>query len=201
MRTIHMIHGIHTSRTSRRMANLQAPAALASGMRVIYHEYGHILGVETRWKNPGIAKRIAKECWDGDIIVGHSNGCAIALRMVRDCKVAASGLVLLNAALRDDVEFPAGPSFVHVYYNDDDGAVPWAERSIKLLTDPLWGDMGRDGYRGADARVRQWDCERTEGMPVLRGHSEIVNWPAAELWAKFWASRCAEEFTNTKGKP
>ncbi len=199
-RTIHMVHGIHTSTTSRRMANLQLPVGLASGMRVRYHEYGDIWGIQTRRLNPGIAQRIAKEIAPGDVIAGFSNGGCIGYRAIHDYRAPAVGLVLLNAALKDNIAFPPSLRFIHVYYNNDDSAVPWAERSFKILTDPLWGDMGRDGYTGADPRVSKWDCEATASLPCARGHSSLMTPPDAEAWATFWGgnigSACANDDTT-----
>lgn len=188
--TIHLLHGIHTSRTSRRLANL-APIVAAETMEpVVYHEYGDIWAVETRWKNPGIAEKLFPEVKPGDALVGHSNGCAIWLRVLL-MGAPARGLVLLNPALADDTDFSLlrQLEWVHLYYNDDDGAVPWAQRSPKILCDPLWGDMGRDGYWGGDWRVTQINCERAAGLPKLSGHSAILQPTAAYEWARYWGRK------------
>ena len=165
----------------------------ASRLPTEYHEYGNLWAVETRWKNHGIAERLAKLVQPGDVLVGHSNGAALWLRAVRDFGAPAQGLVLLNPALKDDIEFPSGLKFVHIYYNDDDEAVPWARRSPHWLTDPLWGDMGSDGYKGRpNGAVSQFDCERTLGLPVLHGHSAIIEGHAARTWAQIWGQRIGD---------
>ena len=191
--TIWLTHGIHTSRTSRRLADLAPLVEKASGIKTKYFEYGNLLAVQTRFWNPGIAERLAKLVEPGDILVGHSNGVCISVRALM-LGAPAVGLVALNGALKNDFDFDGltpGLTFIHAYYNDDDGAVPWAQRSPKILLDPLWGDLGHDGYKGTSWKVRQFDCEHTTGMPALRGHSAILNAPAAEEWAGAWASRAA----------
>ena len=190
MMTIHLLHGIHTSKSSRRLADLAPIVERAAGRPVVYHEYGDIWGIQTRSKNPVIAEQLLHKIEAGDILVGHSNGCAIWLRALM-LGAPARGLVLLNPALDDKTSFARCPNleFIHLYYNDDDEAVPWAARSIHLLTDPLWGDMGRDGYKGSDYRLEQTDCERTPLLPVLRGHSAIITKPEANPWAEYWGGR------------
>jgi hypothetical protein len=160
-------------------------------LETIYHEYGNLLAVQTRFWNPGIAERLAKEVRPGDILVGHSNGCCLWMRALM-LGAPAAGAVFLNPALKDDIAIPPYLRFLHVYYNDDDGAVPWAQRPAKwmhVLTDPLWGDMGRDGYKGADPRVVSVDCEHSTPLPVLQGHSEIITPPQAATWAEYWVNR------------
>jgi pimeloyl-ACP methyl ester carboxylesterase len=190
MTTIHLLHGIHTKPGSRRLQDLVPIVVEASGRPVVYHEYGDIWAIQTRWKNPGIARRLVKLIQPGDILVGHSNGAAIWMRALME-GAPARGLVLLNPALDDETDFSVAPhlEWIHVYYNDDDEWVPWAARAPKWLLDPLWGDMGRDGYRGTDWRVLQTDCEHTIGMPSLRGHGAILEPTAAYTWARHWGAK------------
>lgn len=185
---IHVTHGIHTSPKSRRFADLCPVIEEASGTKTVYHEYGDIWALQTRWKNPGIAERLGELVEPGDVLWGHSNGAAVWIRALM-MGAPARGLVLLNPALDDRIRFPSQLEFIHVYYNDDDGAVPWASYSPHWLTDPLWGDMGRDGYKGLDWRVRNFDCEHTKGMPSLRGHSAIITEPDALPWVRSAAIR------------
>lgn len=183
---IHLLHGIHTSRKSRRLLDLRETVERISGIETVYHEYGNLLAIQTRFWNPRIAERLAKEVKPGDILVGHSNGCCLWMRVLM-LGAPAVGAVFLNPALKDDISIPPQIRFLNVYYNDDDEAVPWAQRSPHWLTDPLWGDMGRDGYKGMDERVVSVDCEHTSGLPALRGHSAIITPPNAALWAEEWA--------------
>ena len=188
---VHLLHGIHTSRSSRRLADLAGVVESASGFKTVYHEYGNILALQTRYLNPIIAERLLPEIGDGDILVGHSNGNAIWLRCLR-LGAPASGMVLLNAALDDSIVFPSQLKWAHVYYNKGDEAVPVAAWAPKILLDPLWGDMGRDGYLGRDARVKNFDCGAPE-RPPLSGHSAIIEPPAAIFWAHRWGARIGAE--------
>lgn len=191
MTTVHLLHGIHTSKNSRRLADLAPIVEQASGLPVVYHEYGDILAIQTRWKNPGIAERLAKLVEPGDVLVGHSNGCAIWTRVLM-LGAPAQGVVLLNGALDDSIEFPPQLKWAHVYFNQYDKAVPWAERMPKWLLDPMWGDLGRDGYRGKDPRVTKTDCFNSPPFPPLAGHSAIIDGRPARVWAQVWGGRIGE---------
>ena len=190
MITIHLLHGIHTSKKSRRLAALVPIVERASGMRTVYHEYGDIWGIQTRRQNPIIAERLAPLIGPDDWLVGHSNANPIWLRSVRDFGARPQGMVILNGALNDSVEFPASLREIHVYFNRYDEAVPWAALSPHWMTDPLWGDMGRDGYRGSDPRVtHNIDCWGQRTLPPLSGHSSIIDAEAGPIWAQVWARR------------
>lgn len=188
---VHLLHGIHTSSKSRRLADLAPYVEQASGLKVVYHEYGDIWAIQTRYKNPRIAAELLPQIAPGDVLVGHSNGNPIWIRALM-MGAPAQGMVLLNAALRDDLPLPPQLKWAHIYYNDDDEAVPWAARLPKWLLDPLWGDMGRDGYRLNDPRVAQTDCEHAMGMPSLLGHSAIITPADCYPWAKLWGSRIGD---------
>lgn len=187
MRRIHLAHGIHTSPHSRRLFDMRNYIEAGAEMPVVYHEYGNIYGVQTRWVNPGIAERLGAEVGYGDILVGHSNGCAIWKRAL-DLGVPASGFVCLNAALKDDIGVPIQLRWMHVYYNRHDEIVPLTNFPVlrKIAFDPLWGDMGRDGYTGKDPRVAQWDCgARDDDLPDLEGHSSIIDPKNSKAWGVY----------------
>lgn len=184
---IQVVHGIHTRRRSRRLRGLCAHLEHGSGIGTIYHEYGDVWAVQSRWVNPRVAERVAKVCRPGGVILGHSNGCAIALRAVMR-GAPAQGLVLLNPALEPDVQFPDHLKWVHVYYNAQDGVVPLSNFPIlqSVFFDPLWGAMGCVGYRGVDDRVTAFDCmDDEDGMPDLHGHSSIIDPVNARTWGVF----------------
>ncbi len=154
---------------------------------VVYHEYGKIMAIQTRWKNPGIAERLLPSIEPGDVLVGHSNGATVWMRCLQ-MGAPAAGFIALNAALKDDVEVPPQLKWMHVYYNEHDKAVPLTNFPFlrQLAFDPLWGDMGRDGYCGADRRVKQWDgWNREDKLPRLAGHSTILDADNADDWGFF----------------
>ncbi len=182
-----LLHGIHVGRGKPSVGRLRSHIASGSGLSVVYREYGDLFAVQTGSHNPGIAESLLPQVGRGDVLVGHSNGCAIWMRALQ-MGAPAVGLVLLNAALKDDIEFPPQLKFVHVYFNQYDEAVPLTNFPVlrRWLFDPLWGDMGRDGYRGKDPRVTQFDCwNRDDELPDLAGHSSILAADNADDWGFF----------------
>lgn len=191
---VHLLHGIHTKRGSESVVNLRPHIAKGSGLPVVYHEYGDIWALSTRHYNPRIAAELMSSIKPGDVLVGHSNGCAIWMRCL-ELGAPAAGLVLLNAALRDDILFPSQLKFAHVYFNCYDEAVPLTSFPVlqQLFFDPLWGDMGRDGWRGDDKRVAQFDCwNREDELPGLSGHSSITHKDVADDWGLYIGARIAD---------
>ena len=185
MSAVRLVHGIHTNPKSRRLRDMAEHIEAGAEMPVEYFEYGHIYAVQTRFVNPGIAERLCDMVEPGDVLVGHSNGACIAMRALW-MNAPALGLVCLNAALKDNIEVPRQLYWMHVYFNRHDEAVPWAAWSPHILTDPLWGDMGDDGYLGKDLRVRQWNCDaKRDGLPDLRGHSSIIDPANSKAWGMF----------------
>ena len=123
---------------------------------------------------------------DDDIIVGHSNGCAIAYDLLMT-GVLCRGLVLINGALRRDIQLPTGLDFCHIYYNAGDTITELAAFGAAAnLVDQNWGSMGHFGYLGNDPRVLNTDCGNTAGMPVVSGHSAIFSYP---LWEQYIADK------------
>ena len=187
MSRIILLPGIHTSPHSRRMLEMREHIERGSELDTLYHEYGDIFAIETRWKNPGIAKELLPLIRIGDVLVGHSNGCAILKRCL-DLGAPAVGWVCLNGALKDNIEIPWQVRFMHVYYNKRDDVVPLTNFPVlrKLAFDPFWGDMGRDGYTGKDLRVWQLDCGSTDdAQPDLVGHSSIIDPANSKAWGEF----------------
>src|SRR5208282_1639889 len=122
----------------------------------------------------------------GDILVGHSNGCAIIYDLLLT-GVLVKGLVLINGALKRDIQIPTGIDFCHVYWNSGDTITIDAMLGADLsLVDPVWGDMGHAGYLGNDPRVLGVDCGNTAGLPPVSGHSTIFNSTILNAWGPFF---------------
>lgn len=199
-RRIHLIHGIHTDEKDDTVAKLAPYLWETTGIPVVYHRYGYALAITSRFLNPGRAKKIAKDVGPHDILVGHSNGCTLAWMIATEYYKKVHGMafinptftggaVLINPALDSDKEFPEGMAFVHVYYNEDDGAVPWS----KLLWAHPWGDMGQVGYEGSNPIVKNFDCKRVDGMPQVRGHSAIFEDKNLQAWGPFIGQQIQKE--------
>jgi alpha-beta hydrolase superfamily lysophospholipase len=116
---------------------------------------------------------------EGDVVVCHSNGAAIAHRAASEFFAKIGQLVLINPALDADVSFPHQIAAVHVWHSPSDLPVRFA----KWIPFARWGDMGAVGYRGAyDARVKNYDKEF--GYEVRsKSHSDIFTGPRLKFFA------------------
>jgi len=182
---IHLIHGIHTEGTSL----VEGLIPFLSKWEVKYPDYGYILGLETRLVNPIIVGALMPYIGPKDIIIGHSNGCAIAYDLMRQGVVVA-GAIFINAALEQKITRPAGCPWIRVYFNPGDQITEAAQIAQRLgIVDPVWGEMGHGGYEGSDPLITNVDCGATPLLPKVSGHSDFfaphTNLPS---WGVYLAS-------------
>lgn len=178
---IHLLHGIHTDEGDHTVENLSPFLLAATGLDVLYHRYGYASALTTKALNPARAEKIAKDVQDGDLAVGHSNGGCLIWMMAKDYGCRFTGVVLINPALDEDKGFSheSVSSFIHVYYNGGDRAVPWAE----MFIGHPWGVMGKIGYIGNDDRVRNYNCAVPDHAKPAWGHSDIFT--KLDYWGPF----------------
>lgn len=182
---IHLIHGIHSSHggnTSR-----LTPYFRATGFDVMVRTYGWALALTsglTDWLNTRRARKLADRIDDGDAVVCHSNGAAVAWHIQAEHRVL-SALILVNPALDRDTKFPNVGKVLCVH-NAGDAVVGWAE----LAPFSHWGSMGRDGYVGRDPNVTNLDAAKPpDGLPKLWGHSALFEPNAIQQWGTELARR------------
>lgn len=174
---VHLIHGIHSSHggnTSR-----LAPYFRAAGFDTFVHSYGWASAfLSNDWVNQRRAERLSKLIEDGDAIVCHSNGAAVSYFIQAEHR-ALSALILINPALDADTEFH-NVARVLVLHNAGDDVVG---RS-KWVPFRVWGEMGRDGYKGKIDNVVNVDCALAppSGLPRLWGHSALFTPEALPYW-------------------
>lgn len=182
------LHGIKTPRKNRRLHRL-AGAFHREGFCVVIPYYGYIpalLSGLAGWIDGHLASTLAAFIKEDDILVGYSNGAAIAYLISE--KIRIRGVILINPALDPDLVPKAG--FVHVYHNKGD----WVTGLAGLLPFHLWGSMGRDGYKGSLPHVTNYDCGKPPaGLPRLNGHTQIFKDGNLRPWSVFLAQRCVEE--------
>lgn len=159
------------------------------------HEYEGAYALTARFMNPRRAKKIARFVRPEDIIIGHSNGCAIAHLIQKTTPV--QGLILINPALDADANFP-NVDWVHVYYNWGDQAVPLTENVFWAITGHPWGAMGQRGYEGTDTHVRSFNgCDKAEiVLPCVDGHSDFFEPGKIESWSAFMWKNVEDAYTN-----
>ena len=187
---IHLIHGIRSAGdvSVEKLIPYLPPGATR------YPDYGWIEELETRRLNPLIAGCLLPYVQEGDVLIGHSNGAAIAYELAqRGAPVA--GLVLINGALERNIVRPAQVGWIDVYYNPGDDITVAAELGARLgLVDTVWGEMGHAGYYGDDAFIANIDCSANRNMPVVSGHSAFFLPANVAAWGPFLAARIAQHF-------
>lgn len=155
----YLIHGFNVSDHGRSTVRRMEPYLRESGYGPQVVGYGWLGMIGVRIQNPRIAKTIAESVQEGDIGVGHSNGCTI-LALAADAGAPFTGLILINPALPVHRHFAHGLKWVHVYYSTGDLAVA-AAMALRILPwnwgGQQWGDMGRRGYTGSDKRVQSFN--------------------------------------------
>lgn len=131
-------------------------------------DYGWTFRARVRLCNKNIAKTIAGMALPRSIGIGHSNGCALLL-LAAKYGAPIRHLIFINPALDNDIDIPLQVDRVDVYHTDEDDAVKWA----KYIPFSIWGDMGREGYKGEDSRVFNHSGTKLFGAT---GHSDIFNY-------------------------
>lgn len=188
---VYILHGIHREKGTLGFENLMAPYFRRLGFETVEKNYGHVTAITARWKNPGIAERLADEIPDEAIVVAHSNGCTLAW-MLDTMGKKLGGAVLVQPALdRDKILF--GPDWVHVYYNRFDRIVTVS----RVLRFHPWGGQGHDGPKNPPAYYSVFDTAGTSGMPTARGHSWYVDEGVRSAWGPFMAQCVLDEVDIT----
>jgi pimeloyl-ACP methyl ester carboxylesterase len=193
---VHFVHGILDPVGTAGLLKL-VPFFQQAGFDCRVPDYGLITAVETRIANPIIVRTLKPYIGPDDIYIGHSNGCAIAYDLIRGERVKVAGLVLINAALKRDIELPE-PTWADVYHNAGDEATVAAVAAARLgLADSVWGDMGHSGYEGTNARITNIDCGRSAlayaagvtALPPVSGHSDLFTAGKIEAWGPYILQR------------
>ena len=185
---IHLIHGIRTGGTSP----LEGLIPFLTGFEVAYPDYGYIFGLETAFVNSPIVGTLQPYIKPRDILIGHSNGCAIAYELMQRLP-QIGGAVLINAALEQQIARPPGCPWIDVYFNEGDVITELAKLGAQIgITDSEWGDMGHGGYIGTDPRIRNFDCANTPLLPVVLGHSDFFSPLKLAAWGPYLVDRILE---------
>jgi hypothetical protein len=185
---VHLIHGIH----SQGQSPIEALIDFLGGFNVRYPDYGWILGIETKFFNPVIVGTLLPYIEVGDILIGHSNGCAIIYDLMAEATCPQVNAVFINAALEQSIQRRMA-SWIDVYFNSGDEITEAAKIGAELgLTDAVWGEMGHAGYNGTDTAITNINCGSTKDMPVVSGHSDFFTPSKLSYWGPFLANRIRE---------
>lgn len=179
MTTVHLIHGIHTEGPSV----VEGLIPCMPEFDVRYPDYGWIAGLETKIANPIIVGTLRPYINPQDVLIGHSNGCAVIYDLLVS-GVRCAGAVFINGALEEKIVRPTWCPWIHVYSNRGDDITEVAAIGERLgVVDKVWGEMGHIGYVGADPHITNFYCDRTPNMPIVVGHSDFFT-PVTKL--PFW---------------
>jgi len=177
MPTVHLVHGFNISDGGASTTDKLIPYFEERGYTVVEHDSKWSSGIlrdlmNVRYGNRKRAEAVAEMIQPDDLLVGHSNGCAIInIACWLLAKVNPEHRVRcmwLNPAL--DADSPISPivSNFLVLHTHTDRVV----QISKLLRHHRWGDMGRVGYKGL-AGSKAMNCEY-ENLGLMKlGHSGV----------------------------
>jgi pimeloyl-ACP methyl ester carboxylesterase len=150
---VHLLSGINTFGIAQSLG-LVAEKLFEVGFKkeeVIFHPYGFPIVFGTAWlRNKFIARRISKHIKPDDIVIGHSNGAALAW-LIAEQGALFAGAILIDPALDAGKAIAKQVKWIHVFYNECDTVVNWS----KWIPFHIWGDQGKVGYLGNDSRYIQ----------------------------------------------
>jgi hypothetical protein len=189
---IFLLHGIHTGGPSW----IEGFIPYLDPLAVVYPDYGWILGAETRVVNPIVVGCLKPFIQPNDVLICHSNGCAIAYDLM-NAGIKMAGAVFVNGALEQKITRPAGVGWIDVYWNSGDDITEAAKIGACLgIDDPVWGEMGHAGYLGTDPKITNTNCGATPGLPALSGHSDMGTPAKFAAWGPFVAQRVKTNLGN-----
>jgi len=198
--TVHILHGIHRDNPETGPGNWTKYFNDA-GFNVKVWDYGKVYALTARFfVNPDVVKRVKKEIYPGDILLGHSNGCAIIADVCDDIGIMVGGVILLNPALNVNRRIACDVPWIHVYCNESDMAVAagkWYRRinPISWVFRHPYGEQGRYGPDFNDKRYQVFKGESQPDLPVVSGHSRINEPEILESWGVFGVKQVLSELS------
>ncbi len=198
--TVRLIHGFNVSDGGAGSVGHLRPYLHDAGLRTVLHDYGWTGPLRLRLRNRATIKELLPLIREGDVLVGHSNGCLICWELL-EAGAPVSAVVAIQPAMRRTAMWrPDVP--VLVLWNPRDLAVlfarPWARLTTAahwtLAQPPIarrlvpefrphgWGSAGRHGFTNFQLNLRQWNtCGEYWGHPV-GGHSNVLRPPPLMTW-------------------
>ncbi len=179
---VHLIHGFNVWKPERTVGKL-APYFLSAGLPTNMVNYLWTGLYLARKRNSRVAARLCKVVRPDDIVVGHSNGCAI-IKLALDLGMVCQRAILIHPALPVSVTFPERVARIDVWHDASDVPVKWAAILSSLIPDSWfaarpWGAAGAYGINTRDARIHNHN-ESACGFPDL-GHSGLFRWDVLPL--------------------
>jgi hypothetical protein len=177
---VHLVHGFNVHDGGKETIGKLKDFFIADGYFANMVNYGWIGLGGVAIKNPKIARTLVDIVGEGDIGVGHSNGCAILHQAA--CEGAKfKKLVFINPALDVSRVVPPHVEEIHVWHSPSDGPVrTWSQVErflpfIQTFFNHPWGEMGAKGYVGEDPRYKNFNKESDFRMSS-NAHSDMFDW-------------------------
>lgn len=138
---IYLVHGFNVSDGGKRTIDTMIPHLTKCGHQVKEFDYGWVGLLGVRFGNKKKAKKLADKLKPNDIVIGHSNGCAI-IALAMQMGMVVSEAVLIHPALNKNWLPPENSApKITVFYSAKDSAT-WIS---KILVNHIWGEMGTVG--------------------------------------------------------
>lgn len=193
---VFLIHGFNVWNPEKSVGKMRTFFE-AVGFHCIVVNYGHTGLMETKLKNPKIAKQIAAMTASLDpkvpvYAVGHSNGCAILHMATNEYSARINKLIYINPALKVDSAPGIHVEDLHVWHSPSDKPVKWAKKLHKVpllrhFNPKPWGAMGAYGYQGKDTRVLNFNKQRDFKISS-NAHSDVFEWTKLPYFAPLMVS-------------
>ncbi len=173
-----LIHGFNVTDGGSSTIGKLKPYYLRRGAHVITLNYGWLFFMGARFFNEEVSEDLADlinekaKHYARIIVVGHSNGCAIAHLASFKCYEPIHRFVYINPALKRYFVPALNVKAIDVWHNSKDSAVLWAKLLSWWAKERPWGLMGRTGYMGKDTRFVNFDTASDFSLKV-KGHSAV----------------------------
>jgi len=195
-----LLHGFNVWDGGRKSIQTLTQYFKVRGCDVDTLSYGWFGLLKARYCNEEVASELAARIdglehqgYERIIVVGHSNGCAIAHLASRMFEHPRVKYVYLNPALRREAEPHPRVKEVDVWYNGGDWAVALSKLLFWKAIERPWGIMGRVGYTGYNPAIRNFDTGTIK--PHALGHSGIFKRKNRYFYGHLIATK-ALEFHN-----
>jgi pimeloyl-ACP methyl ester carboxylesterase len=139
-RRVHILHGFNVRDSGKATTGKLAPRLREAGFECIEHKWGW-RGIFGTWLfNSKLVDRLMEAIEPGDDVIGHSDGCNIAM-WAAERGAPIRRMVFINPAVDADQELPRQVECCLVFHDHGD---KWV-RLASWLPFNRWGKMGATG--------------------------------------------------------
>lgn len=161
------VHGFNDKSSGKGTTLRLKPYFVKEGYNFTQHEYGWLGVLGVYLFDDNLAKKLADSITEPTILIGHSNGCAIA-HLASFLNPLIKHIVYINPALNNDAVCACTVDNIDVWHSPSDIPV----RVARWLPWCIWGNMGSKGFTGTDGRYTNYNKEEDFGV-VSNAHSDV----------------------------